>query len=103
MNNKLVKNNKSINLSTRIDGKAYTELLEIAGFKGISLNSLINSIIKHYLIFEQFSEDLGLVSLTKPTLKKIFNTMDDETIGKIAKNVGGDCSTGINLSFKGDF
>lgn len=89
LDSKLVKNDKSVNLSSRIDKKAYTELLEIADYRGISLNSLINSIIKHYLIFEQFSEDLGLVSLTKPTLKKIFNAMDDETIVNIAKNVGG--------------
>ena len=89
LDSKLVKNDKSVNLSSRIDKKAYTELLEIVDYRGISLNSLINSIIKHYLIFEQFSEDLGLISLTKPTLKKIFSTMDDETIRKIAKNVGG--------------
>jgi hypothetical protein len=32
---------------------------------------------------------MGLVPLTKRTLKKIFRTMDDETIKKIAHDVGG--------------
>jgi hypothetical protein len=40
-------------------------------------------------LWDRFIEEIGLVPLTKRTLKKIFNTMDDEEIKKIAKDVGG--------------
>ena len=81
--------NNSTNISSRIDTKMYKLLVEDAESKGISINSLISSIIKRHLLWDRFAEEMGLVSLTKRTLKKIFRTMDDETIRKIAKDVGG--------------
>jgi hypothetical protein len=72
-----------------LDTNAYIELVHDAETKGISVNSLINSIIKRHLLWDRFAEEMGLIPLTKRTLKKIFRTMDDETIKKIAKEVGG--------------
>ena len=80
---------KSNNLSSRIDIETYAQLIDKANLKGISLNSLVNSILKRYLVWDQFSLEMGLVPITKRTLKKIFREMDDETIKKIAKDVGG--------------
>jgi hypothetical protein len=84
-------NNKkiSVNYSCRLDKKIYDELVCDAESNGISINSLINSIIKRHLLWDRFVKEMGLVPLTKRTLKKIFRTMDDETIKKIAKDVGG--------------
>lgn len=79
----------SHNLSSRIDEDIYASLISIASSKGISVNSLVNSVLKHYVIWDQFSEEMGLVPLTKRTIKKIFRTMDDKTIKKIAHEVGG--------------
>jgi len=81
--------NKTNNLSSRIDHQTYNLLIERANSKGISLNSLVNSILKHHMIWDQFSVEMGLVPLTKRTLKKIFRTMDDQKIKNIAKEVGG--------------
>ena len=82
-------NKKTTNISSRLDTAAYIELVQDAETKGISVNSLINSIIKRHLLWDRFAEEMGLVPLTKRTLKKIFRTMDDESIKKIAKEVGG--------------
>ena len=79
----------SITLSSRIDPILYERLTEGANSKGISVNSYVNSIFKKYLIRDRFYEDMGLVPLTKRTLKKIFRSMDDDTIKQIAKDVGG--------------
>ena len=79
----------SFTLSSRIDPDIYEKLTEGAESKGISVNSHVNSIFKKYLIRDQFYENMGLVPLTKRTLKKIFRTMDDQTIKKIACDVGG--------------
>ena len=80
---------KSSTLSSRIDLDVYKKLAETAEIKGISINSLVNSIFKRFLIWDQFYDDMGMVPLTKRTLKKIFRTMDDEMIKKIAHDVGG--------------
>ena len=80
---------RSFTLSSRIDPEVYEKLTEAAKSKGISMNSLVNSILKKYLIWDQFYEDMGLVPITKRTLKKIFRVMDDDTIKKIARDVGG--------------
>jgi hypothetical protein len=86
-----MKNNKkmSVNCSCRIDKEIYKMLSDDAENKGISINALINSMVKRYLMWDRFGEEMGLVPLTKRTLKKIFRTMDDETIKKIAQEVGG--------------
>jgi len=81
--------NTSVNCSCRIDKTTYDTLVDDAESNGISINSLINSIIKRYLLWDRFVEEMGLVPLTKRTLKKIFKTMDEETIKKIARSVGG--------------
>ncbi len=80
---------KSYNLSSRIDYKTYEKLGKKAKSKGVSINSLVNSILNRYVVWEQFSEDMGLVPITKRTLKKIFREINHETIKKIAQEVGG--------------
>ena len=84
-------NNKknSTNISSRLDTETYNALVNDAETKGISINSLINSIIKRHLLWDRFAEEMGLIPLTKRTLKKIFRIMDKEDIRKIAKEVGG--------------
>ncbi len=72
-----------------MDKDTYDALVSDADSQGISINSLINSVIKRHLLWDRHAEDMGLVPLTKRTLKKIFKTMDDETIKKIAHDVGG--------------
>lgn len=78
-----------MNCSCRMDKDTYNELVNDAESKGISINSLINSIIKRHLLWDRFAEEMGLVPLTKRTLKKIFRTMDEKDIQKIAHDVGG--------------
>ena len=85
----LKNNSKSVNCSCRIDSDMYDSLVGEAASKGISLNSLISSILKRHLLWDRFAEEMGLVPLTKRTLKKLFKPMDDEKIKKIAQDVGG--------------
>ena len=82
-------NHNSSTLSSRIDKDVFEKLTNYANSTGISMNSLVNSILKKFIVLEQFHDDIGLVPMTKRTLKKIFRTMDDETIKKIANDVGG--------------
>ena len=83
-------NHHTVNLSCRIDKDVYEILSKNADEKGISLNSLVNSMAKKFTSWEIHSSDIKLVSLSKEALEKIFNSLDDQEIQKIAKKIGGD-------------
>ncbi len=63
--------------------------MEAAHEKGISLNSLVNSMAKNFINWEIHSSDFRLVPISKESLEKIFDKLDDQTIQQIAKNIGG--------------
>ena len=63
--------------------------MEAAHEKGISLNSLVNSMAKNYINWEIHSSDFRLVPISKDSLEKIFDKLDDQTIQQIAKSIGG--------------
>jgi len=82
-------NHKTVNLSTRIDKIIYDQLVDDATKKGISLNSLMNSIAKHHITWKRYADEIGFVPITKRMLGKIFKYLDEESIEKIAKDLGG--------------
>lgn len=82
-------NNKSVNLSCRIEKKIYDELVADAKKKGISLNSLMSSITKHHVTWKRYADEIGFVPITKRMLGKLFKHLDKETIEKIAHDLGG--------------
>lgn len=82
-------NNKSVNISCRIDKNLYDELVKDAKKKGISLNSLMLSVVKHHISWKRYADEIGFVPITKRMIGKIFKFLDDESIEKIAYDLGG--------------
>jgi len=82
-------NHKTVNLSSRIDKIVYDQLVEDAAKKGISLNSLMNSIAKHHITWKRYADEIGFVPVTKRMLGKIFKYLDEKDIERIAKDLGG--------------
>jgi hypothetical protein len=82
-------NNNSVNLSCRIEKKIYDELIDDAKKKGISLNSLMSSIAKHHITWMRYADEIGFVPITKRMIGKIFKYLDNESIEKIANDLGG--------------
>jgi len=82
-------NHKSVNLSCRIEKSIYDELVADAKRKGISLNSLMLSITKHHITWKRYADEIGFVPITKRMIGKIFKYLDDESIEKIAHDLGG--------------
>jgi len=94
MNN--IKNgDKTTNISCRIEKLIYTKLSQEAINKGISVNSLVSSIFRHHITWQKFSDELGLVPMTKPLLKIIFEQLDEKTIELIAQEFGGVVPKGL--------
>ena len=82
-------NNKSVNLSCRLEKTLYDELLADAEKKGISLNSLVSSIAKHHITWKRYADEIGFVPITKRMIGKIFKNLDKKSIEKIAHDLGG--------------
>jgi len=83
------KKNGTVHLSCRIEKDVFDILSKDADEKGISLNSLVNSMAKKFVTWDIHSSDIHLVSLTKEVLGKVFDKLDDQTLHQIAKNFGG--------------
>ena len=80
--------NTSINLSSRIDKTIYNLLTSDAQKRGISINSLVNQILKKYISWERNADDIGFVPLSKLAVQDIFTELDEKKIKDIATNVG---------------
>jgi len=93
--NNVVNGNKTTNISCRIEKLVYDKLSLEAKNKGISVNSLVSSIFKHHITWQKFSNELGLVPMTKPLLKIIFEQLDDKTIELVATEFGGVVPKGL--------
>ena len=54
----------------------------------ISLNDMINQILKRFIEWNQFEPISGMVHIPKPVVSELFNLKSDEEIIKIAESVG---------------
>lgn len=66
----------------------YDVLMREADRRGISLNSLVNSVLKRYVAFEKYSDEIGFVPLYKGTIKRIFDNIDEKIIKQIGIDIG---------------
>jgi hypothetical protein len=79
---------KSETLTFRIDRDNVKKLRSEAETQGISLNSLINQILKSFLEWHIFEPKVGMVPLSKPVVEELFTKMSKEQIIDIATRVG---------------
>ncbi|HEY6885836.1 MAG TPA: hypothetical protein VI278_17520 [Nitrososphaeraceae archaeon] len=56
--------------------------------QGISLNSLINQILKSFLEWHIYEPKVGMVPLSKPVVQELFTKMSKEQMSDIAMRVG---------------
>jgi len=81
--------NHTVNLSCRIDKDVYEILSKNADEKGISLNSLVNSMAKKFTSWEIHSSDIKLIPLSKEALEKISMNLMIKQSNKLLKRLGG--------------
>jgi hypothetical protein len=79
---------KSETLTFRIEHNSVKKLRSEAETQGISLNSLINQILKSFLEWHIFEPKVGMVPLSKPVVEELFTKMSKEQIIDIATRVG---------------
>src|ERR671910_1839919 len=74
--------------SFRVEKDVSTILDEEAERMGISVNALVNIILKHYSEFSRFLSKIDLVILNREILTKFLETMEDQEIFKIGLELG---------------
>lgn len=65
--------------------------------KKISLNTLVNQILNSYAEWERFEERVGMISLAKPVVVKLFSKMNEEETIDLANSVGKDATRDIAI------
>jgi hypothetical protein len=79
---------ETVNVTCRMDKTVYDLLARECENQGISLNSIVNSVVKKYLAWERFADKIGFVPLTKRAVKQLYENIDKDTIKRIANDVG---------------
>ena len=74
--------------SFRVEQYVSNILDEEAERMGISVNALVNIILKHYSDFNRFLSKIDLVILNREILTKFLELMEDQEIFKIALELG---------------
>jgi hypothetical protein len=99
--NNLRKNRKTTTITLRIDTDIMQSLYNKAGQDGISLNTLVNQILKRYVEWDMFGAKVGMIPLSKPVAKELFQRLSREDIIKMAKDVAKNAVYDIALFMKG--
>ncbi len=77
----------SVTVSCRLDKTLY-ELLQVdAKARSISLNSLITGIMRRYVSWEKYADEVGFVPLFRETVRLIFEYLHEEQVQEIAERL----------------
>jgi len=79
---------KTTGFSLRVDEESLETLRQESTRLGISVNALMNKILKDYCQNWRWAERFGIVYLTRPTLSSIITCCPDESLRLIAKTSG---------------
>jgi hypothetical protein len=95
------KRNSTSSITFRIDDDSVKKLRSEAEGQGVSLNSLVNQILKSFLEWHIFEPKVGMVPIAKPIVEELFTKMSEEQITDIAMRVGKNEVQNAALFMKG--
>ena len=90
-------NKKSTTMTFRIDGNIITKLRSEADNREISLNVLVNQILKRFIEWDLFEPKVGLIPMARAIVIKLFENMSEDAIADMARDVGVNTVREISL------
>ncbi|MGH9963718.1 MAG: hypothetical protein ACRD5E_02665 [Nitrososphaeraceae archaeon] len=94
---------RTTTMTFRIESEIIQRLKNKAGQDEITLNTLVNHILKRYIEWGMYAEDkIGLVSLSRPLAGELFNKLNKEEVVRLASEVGKGAVIDLTLFMKGD-
>jgi hypothetical protein len=88
-------------MTFRLDGKTVERLKEESEYRQISLNTLVNQILRRFVEWDMYESKLGMISLAKPIIVEFFQKASNEEIIDMAKRTGKNAIKEIALFMKG--
>jgi hypothetical protein len=99
--NNFRKNRKTTTITLRIDTDVMQSLYNRAEQDDISLNTLVNQVLKRYVEWDMYESKAGIIPLSKPVAKELFQRLSREDIIEMAKGVAKNAVYDIALFMKG--
>jgi hypothetical protein len=91
---------KTSTMTFRIDDSVLRILRSESERHQISLNTLINQLLKRFVEWDMYESKVGMIPIAKPIVVELFNKMSKEEISKMALNIGKNAVYDISLFMK---
>jgi len=78
---------KKISTSLRIDPETLNKLNSESKKAEVSLNSLVNQILKQHVEWHSKAADAGMGTIFKPMLKHLMSQLDEDSVKSLAKKI----------------
>lgn len=89
---------KSVLRSIRVSDSLATRLEEDARESGISLNSLVASVLERYEAWDKVADKFGFVHVSSELFGQMLNALDERSVVRMARDSGRNLSTDL-ISF----
>lgn len=88
-------------ITFRINTSVMDKLRQESESKGMSINSFVNQLLKHYTEWDAFEPRIGMIPFPKNVLRNMFSDMSEEQIIKLATNIGQKTAIEMAMFMKG--
>jgi hypothetical protein len=85
----------------RLDDDIVSNLYQEADIDSISLNSIVNSILRRYIEWHKYEKKSNIMPLVCPVVRELFNHLDKEEVTRLAKDAAKDAVYNIILFMYG--
>ncbi len=91
---------RTVTMTFRIDEAVLNVLKEESDRKDISLNTLVNHVLRQYVDWDMYAAKAGMIPLAKPVVSALFDKMTEQEIIELASRIGQSAIHDITLFMK---
>lgn len=95
------KQKKTTTITFRIDSNVMNKICSKAEQEDITLNTLVNQILKRYVEWDMYEGKAGMVPINKLVLKKLFQGLSEEEVVNMSRDIAKSAIYNIALFMKG--
>jgi hypothetical protein len=96
----LVRRKRTATMTFRIDEDILNMLKKESGRRDISLNTIVNHVLKQYVEWDMNASKVGMVPMLKPVVSALFDKMTPQETIELASKVGHGATHDIALFMK---
>jgi hypothetical protein len=91
---------KTSTFTLRIDNETFTSLQTESDTQDITLNALINKILKRYAEWDRYEPKIDMIPMAKSVIRSLFNLMSEDEISYLVANFGKNIIQDISFFMK---